>query len=146
MIKSLRKRHLQVWYALMVLLPVGILFAWLAIPHQHPVKLLQASNTNVLPVIEKTVELPGYTIHLRADELRSSRQLEWINKLVLKVPSAVIYQVSDTAFDISTSKLLGRIETSGTYLFPLDSAAVAPRLVLYDFIHQQVIDHINFTP
>lgn len=148
MTKSLRKRHRQVWSALLVALPIGIIFSWLAIPNQSPVKLLQSTNIEALPIVLKTEELPAYTINLRSDELRRQWQLEWINKLVLRVPTAVIYQVSDTSNDISKARLIGRIETSGTYLFPLTAldSLKAPRFILYDFIHQQIIDHINFKP
>jgi hypothetical protein len=148
MTKFLRKRHRQVWCALLVTLPIGIIFSWLAIPNQSPVKLLQSNNIGALPIVLKTEELPAFTINLRSDELHQQWQLEWINKLVLRVPTAVIYQVSDTSTDISKARLIGRIETSGTYLFPLigiDSLK-APRFILYDFIHQQIIDHINFKP
>jgi hypothetical protein len=42
MIKSLRKRHVQVWMAWAILLPVGIMVSWLSIPKQPVQSLLQA--------------------------------------------------------------------------------------------------------
>jgi hypothetical protein len=148
MIKTLRKRHLQVWVLLMVLLPAGIIFSWLAIPNQAPVKLLQSSSQTPLPAIVKTAELPAYTINIRTNDKHSTWQLEWINKLVLRVPTSVIYQVSDTSNAIAKAKLIGRIETSGTYFFPLENVDEQnpPHFILYDFIHQEIIDHINFKP
>lgn len=144
MIKPLRKRHRQVWLLLAVLLPAGILFSWLAIPNQQPVQLLQAGTIIPLPVIEQTFDKPAYTIRIHTNTQHTIKQLEWINKQDLTVPSAVIYQVSDTGFNSSASTLIGRIEARGRYVFPLNTAG--NHFILYDFIHQQIIDHINFTP
>lgn len=148
MTKSLRKRHRQVWISLAILFPPAILLSWLVIPNQAPVKLLQSPTVTVLPVIAKTADLPDYIVNLRTNERKNDWQLEWINKTTLRVPSAVIYLVSDTANDISKARLVGRIETSLTYRFALDSIDPMnlPRFILYDFIHQQVMEQINFKP
>jgi hypothetical protein len=49
MIKSLRKRHLQIWILWAVLLPAGIIVAWMAVPKKATQKLLQppAKTSNV---------------------------------------------------------------------------------------------------
>lgn len=148
MIKSQRKRHRQIWMSLAILFPTAILFSWLVIPNQAPVKLLQSTTVTALPVVVKTADLPDYIVNLRADERKEHWQLEWINKKVLRVPSAVIYQVRDTSNDISKARLVGRIETSFTYRFVQDSIDPLhpPRFILYDFIHQQVMEQINFKP
>ena len=148
MIRTLRKRHLQVWSLLLVLLPTGIVLSWLVIPNQATVKLLQSPSIAALPVIIKTEELPDYTINLRTNEQRNEWQLEWINRSVLRVPSAVIYEVTDSSAGIAKAKLIGRIETSGRYVFPIShyDPGQVPHFILYDFIHQQIIDHINFKP
>jgi hypothetical protein len=149
MIKPLRKRHRQIWMAWAVLLPVGIVFAWLVIPNQAPVKLLQASSEKPLPVEKKSVDKDNYTVNLRTNNENSAWQLEWINKTALMVPSAVIYKVDDPGADISQSKLIGRIEANGRYIFPLEPDSTGYKdlkLVLYDFIHDKKIDSINFQP
>jgi hypothetical protein len=149
MMKPLRKRHLQIWITWAVLMPAGIVFAWLAIPNTEPVKLLQLQNADLLPIIKKTTDKKDYTIHLRSNQQNTEWQLEWKNKTVLAVPSAVIYKVKGSDNDITKSELIGRIEARGDYVFPLppDSAGYSRlHLVLYDFIHQQVIDSINFQP
>ena len=65
MMKPLRKRHLQIWMAWAILLPVGIVVAWLSVPEQKPVKLLQSHTVEVLPVIKNTKDLDNYTINIR---------------------------------------------------------------------------------
>lgn len=52
MIRSLRKRHLQVWIFLAVLLPVGIIVAWIAVPKKVTQELLQppGSETSIMEI------------------------------------------------------------------------------------------------
>jgi len=79
----------------------------------------------------------------------SSFQLEWVNKAVLMVPTATVYKVPAGSTNIKEGQLIGRIEARGIYRFPLDKSFQVPgadnyELLLYDFIHQQVIDSIHF--
>jgi hypothetical protein len=41
MIKTLRKRHLQIWILWAVLIPAGIITAWMAVPKKATQELLQ---------------------------------------------------------------------------------------------------------
>jgi hypothetical protein len=54
MIKTLRKRHLQIWILWAVLLPVGIIIAWMAVPEKVTQDLLQPPS--------KMQRLPGKAI------------------------------------------------------------------------------------
>jgi hypothetical protein len=144
MTKNLRKKHLQFWTVLAVLLPVGIISGWLVIPDQQHVKLLQQSSPALLSAVYRSIDKPSYAINLRTDETKKQWQLEFKNKQVLTVPSAVVYQV-DTA-DTTKRKLVGRIEAKGDYVFALqqDSAGRVPtHFILYDFIHEETLDTIN---
>ena len=49
MIKQLRKRHLQIWILWAILLPVGIILPYMAVPKKVTQELLQppASKTSV---------------------------------------------------------------------------------------------------
>ena len=154
--KPLRKRHLQIWTISAWLLPAGIVFAWLAIPNQQPVKLLQSPDLSLLPVIKQTRDFNDYTINIRTNNNNTGWQLEWKNKTLLKLPSAVIYRIHpassakvepDISFEPGNAELIGRIETRGDYVFPLsqDGAGFGSlRFILYDFIHEKIIDSINF--
>jgi hypothetical protein len=157
MMKPLRKRHLQVWIAWAVLLPVGITFSWLAIPNSTPVKLLQSQPAALLPVVKKTDDKKNYTVNLRTNDENTQWQLEWKNKTALTVPSAVIYKASPNpskggafeSFKPEEAELIGRIEARGDYVFSIkmDSTEYSRlNLILYDFIHQQTIDSINLLP
>jgi hypothetical protein len=155
MIKPLRKRHRQIWMALALLLPAGIVLAWLAIPNQQPVTLLKQQPAALLPGIIKTVDKKNYQVTLRSNKERTEWQLDWKNKTVLTVPSAVIYKAASNLsyeegyklFLPGNATLIGRIETRGDYIFPLklDTAGFNRlQFILYDFIHEQKIDSINF--
>lgn len=157
MIKPLRKRHLQIWTAIAILLPLGIIFSWLVIPNPVPIKILQASNVELLPVIHSKKDTDQYCINIRTNKAKTDWQLEWKNKLALTVPSAVIYKASLNpteggtfgSFIPNSSQLIGRIESTGDYVFPLsiDSTGQAQLdFALYDFIHEKVIDFITFKP
>lgn len=147
MIKNLRKRHLQVWVLLALLLPAGIIASWLAIPNQQPVKIIKTAEIQLLPLIVHTAGTDNFQVNIRSSNDRSVWQLEWINKTVLTAPSAVIYKINARAFNPATAELVGRIETKGRYIFPLKPDTTGWRqakLVLYDFIHEQKMDSINF--
>ena len=143
MIRPLRKRHLQIWSALAILIPVSIVSALLVRPKDIPGNLLQPASTEALPVIIKTVERKHYVVRLRGNN-QVATQLEWINKNVLTFPTAVIYKTPRT-FSPTHDDLIGRIEARGTYRFGLKpDARNEYHFILYDFIHQQKIDSINF--
>jgi hypothetical protein len=144
MIKQLRKRHLQIWTAWAVLLPVGIIAAYTSVKKPVAEKLLQPNSANALAIELKKMDKENYSVALRSSADTSQLQLEWVNKNMLTVPTATIYQVA-AGNDIATGKLIGRIEARGTYYFPVDTGFLKNinRLIVYDFIHQQIIDTIK---
>ncbi len=150
MIKPLRKRHWQIWIALAILLPAGIVIAWLSIPIPARDKLLQPSSSKALPVILKTYQPGnGIEINIRTTGDTTELQLEWLNNQPLTYPTATIYETQVNDSNIQHGKLVGRIEARGNYHFLVDSTFRPPysanyQLVLYDFIHQQNIDIIKF--
>ena len=149
MIKPLRKRHLQIWTVLAALLPIGIILSWLVIPNPVPVKLLNRVTTELLPVIKHKKDNDQYCVNIRTNNDNTAWQLEWKNKMPLTVPSAVIYKTTGNSANIKNGQLLGRIEAIGNYVFALPADPAIPdqlHLTLYDFIHQQIIDSINFQP
>jgi hypothetical protein len=150
MMKPLRKKHLLIWRSLAILLPAGIIIAWLSVPKQPVQRLLQPETITALPVVLKRSDKENYTVAIRSNKDGSKLQLEWINKMVLQYPTATIY--AGTAIkDLNKAKLIGRIEARGRWYFALDTTFNAndgstDHFVLYDFIHQQIIDTINFKP
>lgn len=152
MIKQLRKRHLQIWTVLAILLPAGIVVAWLSIPEEAKDKLLQPASVQVLPKVLASAEKENYTVRIRSNSDTSQLQLEWINKKTLTYPTATIYASTDSSIKVENSLLIGRIEARGAYYFYLTNGKDQTQifnpervhLLLYDFIHKQIIDTINF--
>jgi hypothetical protein len=91
MIRPLRKRHLQIWIALAVLIPLGIIVGWITIPEQVKDRLLQPTSSQTLPFILETFYSRGpYEVNLRASSDTNELQLEWLNKQTLTYPTATI--------------------------------------------------------
>ena len=146
MIKVLRKRHLQFWLLLLVLIPAGIISAYLVLPFQHTGILLQPASPAALPILIKTVEKDGYTINLRGTGINDVEQLEWISKKELTTPSAMIYEDSTESGTTGAYRIIGSINERGIYRFPIQKASLNNQLhlILFDVIHREVIDRINF--
>jgi len=146
MIKQLRKRHLQIWSLLLLLIPAGIIAAWVSIPKQPVNILLQPVATDALPINLKTIDKPNYKVSLKTNNERTALQLEWINKSTLTSPSALIYKISEFATkDITENDLIGRIDVRGIFHFNLkNDTSLTRKFILYDIIHHQSIDTINF--
>jgi hypothetical protein len=143
--KPLRKRHLQIWTAWAILLPVGIISAYIVVPKKTINKLLQPSSAEAFPVVIKTVDKTNYTAILRANNSSTQLQLEWKNKTASIYPSSLIYQLAAGSDDIKDAGIVGRVEARGDYYFPLKTDSNKNyRFVLYDVIHQQKIDSLNF--
>lgn len=144
MVKSLRKRHLQIWSMLLVLLPAGIISARLATRKTPAQALLQPDSIAPLPVIIYRAETAAYTATIRKAG-DSSFQLEWTNKIPLTVPTCNVYSMPEGSSTINNAVLIGRIEALGTYRFALSHGiGNVHHLVLYDFIHGKAVDSVFF--
>jgi hypothetical protein len=134
------------WTALSVLIPIGIIAAVIVRPKLPKDKLLQPAATAALPVVLKSADKDDYTISIRSNSDTSMLQLEWINKKTLTYPTATIYEATANTNDINKAALIGRIEARGTYHFTLEKNLVRNKyhFIVYDFIHQQMIDSITF--
>ena len=140
MIKPLRKRHLQIWALWAVLIPVGIIVAWMAVPKKVEQELLQQPAKNVLPVLIKSIDTKNYTANLNANDDRTQYQLEWINKETSTHPSSLIYKINQTE-----NELIGRVEPKGVYYFNLAKDSTGTyNFILYDIIKKETIDSLKF--
>ena len=145
--RPLRTRHFEVWLALSMLIPAGMITAWLSVKQPGRSRLLQPASAAVLPKIISTFETVDYVARLRSHD-SIPEQLEWINKRTLTVPSAVIYRKVPGGDTLRLGELIGRIEAKGNYYFRLhrDSMQQLNSFVLYDFIHEKIVDSIKLLP
>lgn len=152
MIRPLRKRHLQIWTLLALLLPSGSIAAYMMVPHKVIDKQVFVINQTPLPVIRSSIDLTNYKINLREDE-KGNQQLEWIMKVPLTAPSAFIYyQTNNHWKDIRENQLIGTLGSKGIYRFTLKSdekngvdSTYSKTFILYDAIHQKILDKIILT-
>ena len=134
MIRQLRKRHVQIWILWAILLPVGIIVAWMKVPKKATQESTRIEVSNIKEDTIAHLDKVNYTINillhretgmdsiLHYDSImkNSSLRLEFINKRELTSPSMLLYQVIDsTQKDIDKQELLGRIDTKGSHYFPL---------------------------
>ena len=138
--KILRKRHLQIWVLLAVMIPAGIITAWVTVPEKATDTLLQPGPGQSLPILLNSIETEFYTANLKSTSDKSQYQLEWINKKNSLFPSSLVYQKA-----IPENELIGRIDARGAYFFPLRMDSLnSYHFILYDIIKNQVIDSLKF--
>jgi hypothetical protein len=163
MIKSQRKRHLQIWTLWAVLIPVGIVVAWMSVPKKGTQELLQkvapASTYHTIASVEKE----NYKINILAPNSVTIKhptgweydlKVEFINNNESATDSLLLYKVIDiTNNNIDNQELLGRIESKGTQEFRLkffdlrvtnNKFDYRDKFLLYDIMKKQVVDSINF--
>ena len=140
MIKPLRKKHLQIWMLLAILIPAGIISAYMAVPKEVLNKLLQQDQTEALPVEVKKIEQKNYHAFLRCSANKKNYQLQLNVIDESTTPSSLLYQINFTE-----KELVGRIATKGTYYFSVEAdSSNNYHFILYDIIHHQNIDTLNF--
>ena len=142
MIRPLRKRHLQIWILWALLLPLGIVSAVMA-RRATPISAVEMQDGSLLAVVVKEKIWNGNTIQLRGSNQSAVQQLVWTNTQMLSIASATIYIAYADTNSIASSKYIGRIESRGNYIFDLP-AKDQYHFIIYDFIHQQIVDRINF--
>lgn len=135
---------MQIWSTLSALIPIGIVTGWLAVKRTVYSDTLQPAAQHPFSQVILSAEKSNFTARVRTND-SGAWQLEWINKAIVTVPSAVIYRAGHGLNAIESAELVGRIETKGTYYFPLkkDSTDAHPLFILYDFIHQKIIDSVK---
>lgn len=154
MIKQLRKRHLQIWILWAILLPAGIIVAWMAVPKKvtqdldwaiNSIPQLPGQTLSVNTTID-SVETQNYKIKIRGDSSETLLLLEFEIKKDIVTPSLLLYQVIDsTTNDIDKQELIGRIQGDGRHYFSFKRNDNSnKKYILYDFIKKQIIDSLIF--
>ena len=171
MIKTLRKRHLQIWILWAVLLPVGIIIAWKSIPKKITQELLQAETIRPKKIIA-SIKKKNYDVNILLDsgivfegEKVNGKDyvlhdwgylhLEFVNKDLI-APSMLLYHITDPVQkDIDRQELLGRIGGKGSHYFRLpmnnwqslinENPGYSENFILYDIIKKTPIDSLIFS-
>lgn len=145
MMKPLRKRHLQIWTALAILIPIGIIVAYINVPKKVIGELIQVDSEKALPLVINSVDKLNYSVVLRSNEDKTQLQLEWINKTASVYPSSLIYKIRNEKQELKEAELIGRVEAKGHFYFPLKKDSTNKyQFILYDIIHKKQTDIVNF--
>jgi|SRR4030095_16043042 hypothetical protein len=163
MIKPLRKRHLQIWILWAVLIPIGIIVAWMAVPQKATQELLQNKTPGSTYHTIDSIERENYKINILIPNSVSIEhpvgweydlKVEFINKKESAIDSLLLYKVIDyTDNNVDKQELLGRIESNGMQDFRLkvfdlrvnnNRFDYRDKFLLYDIIRKQIVDTINF--
>lgn len=140
MMKPLRKKHLQIWILLAVLIPAGIISAYMVVPKEAISKSVPEQKNAALPVVLNKIETKNYSVYLRRSADNKNYQLQWISNKASVQPSSLVYKEQN-----GERELIGRVESTGAYFFPLKAdSANRYHFILYDIIHQHITDSINF--
>jgi hypothetical protein len=135
-----------------VLLPVGIIVAYISVPK----KVTQNLNLNFnydpgLPgeeikiQFDPVIEKDNYQMAISLDSI-PGHFIVFTNKKELTTPSLLLYKVVDhTTNDIDKQELLGRINSKGSSWFPLKGdPSNTYKFILYDIIKKHIIDSVTY--
>ena len=142
MIIQLRRRHYYTWLSIAVLLPIGFVWAYLNMP-QMPSDSFHQTAAVAYPKRIKSAETTTLKVNLR----QNTEGVYQIEVMVLKplVGAANQLYVSTTA-DKPLGILLGALDNTGTYYFPLPNDIMAVSdltLTVYDVIKQKQTEQIT---
>ena len=154
MIKKLRRRHLQIWILWAVLLPVGIVVAYVSVPKKVNQSLYQPPNPEKIIIAERATD--KYILRVCVDSNVKSEKLylEFINANGGQVPPILIYHFFyPNEKDIDKQILIGRVEDLESQTFPLQSPqnnwdlrnmrGYVATFLLYNFLENRVVDTVN---
>jgi hypothetical protein len=147
MILSLRKRHRMIWLLLAILLPIGVVVAWLAKPDAdlaigtYPFETALSGS----PVGE-TVAFSHGTIQLVAQPATRLQTLVFQIEKPLDQPGVAVYVSDQPLKDPKKGTSLGILGSKGPTYFKLDTSTVnwsQMHALLFDPIRKQTLQTIQ---
>jgi len=139
-----RKRHIQSWILLALLLPLGMGSAWYVRPRQ-PIQQELLSIPVELPLLVRAYRGAGTEIRILKDSVGAALQLEWTTT---KVPDFPVLLIFDNRHHTqgAMGRYIGRVEGPRTYRYPLPEDTDTERFdfSLYDPLHKRVIEQFKF--
>ena len=132
MIPKLRNQHRYTWMVLAVVLPIGFLAAWFAVPTTPTLQEIKGGNTEAYPQVVAQQEHELLHATLRSNDSQEC-QLELTLQQPLTLPFVRVYLHKQPAFNPRNAQELGLLGEKATYQFFLDSIPSMPvSLTVYD--------------
>lgn len=149
MIRSLRKRHLLTWALLAILLPIGFITAFWAIPQEQSIaQELQFDVPEAFSTLLQSNETENLKVQLRESPSNRLKQVEIEVKQPLGRTSALVYLADSNIQTAEEGQLLNQLGAVGVYRITLDStlsAQTAFHFLFYDKIKGEVFDKIQLS-
>ena len=142
MIHKLRNRHFYTWIVLALILPLGFMLAWRAVPEPLFGEIISHKRPSEAEIIELSED---HLIRVNALVDAENPGLEIILKTPLTVPGANIYLAADDSEDINLAQLLGQVDSKNSYYFSTgEQIKQGQFLLFYDPINKNVFHKISF--
>jgi len=145
MITPHRERHLLIWAILAVLLPAGVVAAYLAIPKKAIDRVPVVEQAPALENVITSADDEYFHVNYRGST-EGMKQLEVIIKMPLTIPSALVYISETEAFNPNDALLAGELDSKGVYRFALPAGYEGGEhftIVFYDFIKKKTFRSLN---
>lgn len=146
MIYKLRRRHRNMWMILAVLLPIGFVSAYLAIPEFIHENEFEAWKSVAYSTIINSAETDNLLVNLRKDENLPGQQIEVLIKQPLSSPGILVYLAEQPTENIRQANLLGSLEANGAQRFTLNDFLAnfkAFHLLFYDNLKKELVEKVS---
>ena len=143
--RNLRKRHLRYWIVLAILLPVGFVWALVAIPQFVSEKPIRKNIPLGLEHVVKEQTHDTANICIRSDK-KGNFQLEIILKEPLESPSPGLYLKVNGTTGLKGNVFLGNIGSRGTYRFSISEKQMrqAKGAIIHCNVNGHSLENISF--
>lgn len=144
MTPTLRRRHQQIWMFLAILLPVGFMASWMAIPADLPTHELTRTMIPALTDAQLIGQGKGEGIQIAVFQAGGKEK-----QIVLKVLEerrsagnwAYVIPTKESS-GLNQASLLGLVEHTGNYRFNVPAEQELAGIRLYDGIKKKVLQTI----
>lgn len=140
----LRKTHLWIWMAWVILLPILFFYAYFNTPIAESQVLIFKNLPEALPIKFKSVEDTQMKISLKTDN-KQAFQLEMVLNEPFKSPAPSIWINLNETATFENSAFISNIEGKGLYRFPLEPkvAKQIKEIIFYCNFQKKILKQIK---
>lgn len=145
MIYQLRRRHRRMWIVLAIILPIGFISAYFAIPKTIYENNFEPWAAVSYSTITKSAETDNLLVNVKKDNNLPGLQIEVMQKQPLHSASVLVYLAEQNTENIQATNLLGRLESGDTQRFILNdflSNFKTFHLLFYDNLKKELLEKV----
>lgn len=138
-----KRRHVRVWMALAIVLPVLYVAAIQVIPPEIKQTANWPGRPVLYPVVTRALSQNGFALALRRDTA-ARFQLEVEPLEPLRQPVALVFRAPAGSSALEHAALLGQLGSKGSVVFELDSTQAGPmQILIFEPIRQTIIASVT---